>query len=211
MLVVIIHYSSIYVEFFKNQGVARAFDIYILPVYPCHIFMWLLVIVAFIKNRETTFYKGLADFTFIGGTAAGLIGTLFNMNFLNADVPSFLNYDLLKGLLSHIVMAFGTLYLFVFNYVKLEVVQSTISVAIGLIGFSIIGVIINTLFKIFNIPSLNTMFMLEPPFKEYPFINFLTIGILGLLITFIGILIYEHFTLPKEERWVTKMKLERKR
>ena len=82
---------------------------------------------------------------------------------------------------------------------------------IGLIGFSIIGVIINTLFKIFNIPSVNAMFMLEPPFKEYPFINFLTIGILGLLITFIGILIYEHFTLPKEERWVTKMKLERKR
>jgi hypothetical protein len=51
--------------------------------------------------------------------------------------------------------------------------------------------------------------MVEPPFKELPFVNYFTIGIFALLVSFVGLNIYEHFALPKEDRWITKIKEKR--
>jgi hypothetical protein len=209
ILVVIIHYSSLYVDFFNNNGDATIESNMILPVYPCNIIMWLLVIVSFIKNRDSNLYKTLAEFTFLGGTVCGMIGVLFNINFLNN--PDLGNYDIFKGLISHSVMIFGTIFLFVFNYVKLEVVRTTKSIFWGLVIFVTCGFMINVLFKIFDIPSVNAMFMLEPPLPQLPFFNFFTIGLLGLILSFIGLNIYESFTLPKEQRWISKNLIERKR
>ena len=209
ILVVIIHYSSLYVDFFSNNGDATIENNMILPVYPCNIIMWLLVIVAFKKNKDSNLYKTLAEFTFLGGTVCGMIGVLFNTNFLNN--PNLLDYDIFKGLISHTVMIFGTIYLFLFKYVKLEVVRTTKSIYWGLVIFSTCGILINTLFYIFGIDSVNAMFMLEAPIPSLPFINFFTIGILGLLISFVGLNIYEYFTLPKEQRWFTKFTIERRR
>ena len=70
------------------------------------------------------------------------------------------DYDILKGLLSHWVMIFGTIYLFVFKYIKVEVVNTTKSVFWGLVLFALIGTIINTLFFAFDIPNVNAMYML---------------------------------------------------
>lgn len=205
ILVVIIHYSAVYVEFFQNEGVAHAYDIYILPIYPCHIFIWLLVIVAFSRNKESRFYKGLIDFVVMVGGPSGLIGALFNVNFLNSDNPTFLDFFLLKGIVSHMVMLFGIVYLIVFDYFKPRLERTMVSVTIGFLSFVVIGFIINTLFAKFNIPFVNAMFLVEPPFPEYPFINFLTIGILALILLFIILIIYENFAFPKEERWLTKV------
>lgn len=200
--VVAIHYSSLYVDYFSNHGEALIENNMILPVYPCNIVMWLLLIVAFMKNKESKLYKTLSEFTFIGGTLCGLIGVLFNINFLNN--PNIFDYDIFKGLISHTVMIFGTVYLF--NYVKIEVVRTTKSIFWGLMIFSGCGLLINVLFHIFGIDSVNAMFMLEPPIPSLPFFNYFTIGILGMLLSFIGLNIYEHFALPKEERWLTKFK-----
>lgn len=205
--VVVIHYSSLYVDFFTNKGEAMIENNMILPVFPCNIIMWLLVIVAFIKNKESSLFKTLSEFTFIGGTICGVIGVLFNINFLNN--PNLLDYDIFKGLISHSVMVFGTIYLY--NYVKIEVVRTTKSIFWGLVIFSVLGLIINILFAIFDIPSVNAMFMLEPPFPEFPFINYFTIGILGMLVSFVGLNIYECIAYPKEERWLNRVLLERKR
>lgn len=200
--VVVIHYSSLYVDYFSNNGEAMIENNMILPVYPCNIIMWLLLIVAFMKNKESSIYKMLSEFTFIGGTFCGVIGVVFNINFLNN--PSLADYDILKGLISHSVMIFGTVYLFVFKYVKLETIRTTKSIFWGLLIFTICGGITNLLFVIFDIPSVNAMFMLEPPIESMPFFNFFTIGILGLILSFIGLNIYEGFTKPKEDRWLTK-------
>ncbi len=181
----------------------------ILPVYPCNIIMWLLLIVAFMKNKESNLYKTLSEFTFIGGTFCGLIGVLFNFNFF--DNPNLLDYDIFKGLISHSVMIFGTVYLGVFRYVKIEVYRTTKSIFWGLVLFASIGFIVNLLFYIFEIPSVNAMFMLEPPLASLPFFNFFTIGILGVVLSFVGLNIYESITLPKHERWLTKFILERKK
>lgn len=205
--VVAIHYSSLYVDFFTNKGEAMIENNMILPVFPCNIIMWLLLIVAFMKNKESNLYKTLSEFTFLGGTLCGLVGVLFNINFLNN--PDLLDYDIFKGLISHTVMVFGTIFLY--NYVKIEVVRTTKSIFWGLVLFSVLGLAINTLFAIFEIPSVNAMFMLEPPFPQFPFINYFTIGILGMLVSFVGLNIYECIVLPKEERWINKVLLERKR
>ena len=204
VLVVVIHYGSLYIDFFSQKGEAVIENNMLLPIYPCNIVMWLLLIVAFMKNKESMIYKYLSEFTFIGGTLCGLIGVIFNINFLNN--PDFLDYSILKGLVSHTVMIFGTIYLYLFDYVKLEVKRTMISIVIGLLIFTIIGLIINILFAIFDIPSVNAMFMLEPPLKDVPIFNFFTIGILGVLASFIGLNVYECFTLPKEERWLTKIR-----
>ena len=209
ILVVALHYSSVYVDFFKNGGSATIGSNMILPVYPCNIIMWMLVIVAFMKNRESKLYQTLSEYTFIGGTLCGLIGVFFNFNFL--DTPSFADYTVLKGLLSHSVMIFGTVYLFVFKYAKLEVVRTMRSIFYGLLIFTVIGFIINFSFAIFSVPSVNAMYMLEPPIPEVPILNFFTIGALALLLSFIGLNIYEIFTLPKEERFITKMLNKRRK
>lgn len=200
--VVIIHYSSLYVDFFSNQGNAMIENNMILPVYPCNIIMWLLLIVSLMKNKDSKIYKMISEFTFVGGTLCGLIGVLFNINFLNN--PNLLDYDIFKGLISHTIMIFGTIYLFVFKYVKLEVVRTTKSIIFGIVLFAICGLIVNTLFEIFNIPSVNAMYMLEAPLPALSFFNFYTIGIIGLVLAFIGLNLYEYFSLPLEERWLTK-------
>ena len=200
--VVVIHYSSLYVDYFSNQGQASIDCTMILPVYPCNIVMWLLLVVAFMKNKQSSIYKTLAEFTFLGGTFCGAVGALFNINFLNN--PNLADYDIFKGLFSHSVMVFGTVYLFVFDYVKIEVARTTKNIFIGLLIFAVCGLLVNTLFAIFDISSVNAMFMLEPPLPELPFFNFFTIGILGLIVVFLGLNVYERFAFKKEDRWLTK-------
>ena len=207
--VVLIHLSSLYVDFFANNGEAMIEDNILLPIYPCNIIMWLLVVVAFIKNKKSKIFNMLAQFTFLVGTVAGLAGVLINFNFLNN--PTLADYDILKGLLSHWVMIFGTIYLYVFKYIKLDVINTTKSITCGLLLFALIGAIINGLFFVFGIPNVNAMYMLYPPIPEFPFINFYTIGIFGVLITFIGLNIYEIFTVKKEDRWINRVVLERSR
>ena len=207
LVVVAIHYSSLYVDFFST-GSAMIEDNMILPVYPCNIIMWMLVIVAFFKNKDSKVYKVLSEYTFIAGTFCAFVGVAFNINFLND--PNLANYDILKGLLSHSVLLFGTIYLGVFDYVKIRVKSTSISIIIGLLMFSLCGILVNTLYYLFDIPSVNAMFMLEPPLPSLPFFNFFTLGLLGILLVFIGLNIYERFALPKEERWLTKI-IERRK
>lgn len=207
--VVLIHLSSLYVDFFTNNGEAFIEDNILLPIYPCNIIMWLLVLVAFMKNKTSKLFIVLAQITFVVGTVSGVIGVIVNFNFLNN--PTLLDYDILKGLLSHWFMIFGTIYLFVFKYIKLDVVNTTKSVFCGLVLFTLIGIVVNALFYIYEIPSVNAMYMLYPPIPQLPFINFYTIGLAGLLITFILLNLYEMVTLKKEDRWFNRVVLERKR
>ena len=207
--VVAIHYSSLYVDYFTNGGEAMIENNMILPVYPCNIVMWLLLIVAFMKNKNSSLYRTLSEFTFIGGTFCGLIGVLFNINFLNN--PDIFNYDIFKGLISHTVMIFGTVYLCVKGNMNIEVSRTTKSIFWGLVIFAVDGFIINALFEIFKIPSVNAMFMIEPPLPALPFFNFFTMGVLGVLLVFVGLNIYESIVLPKQDRWLTKVLAERKK
>lgn len=199
--VVILHYSSLYVEFFQTPGSAEVSDNMLFPIYPCNIIMWLLVIVAFMKKRDSRIYTILSEFVYLVGTFCGLVGVLYNFNFL--DYPSFGDYVVLKGLLSHTVMIFGTIYLGVMNYVKIRVPSATKSVFWGLILFVYLGAAINLTFILTGADrTSNAMFMMEAPIPTLPQLNFFVLGGLGFILVFIGLIVFERFKLPKEERWL---------
>ena len=82
--------------------------------------------------------------------------------------------------------------------------QVIISTVLCTLAEGICGLIVNTLFEIFNIPSVNAMYMLEAPLPALSFFNFYTISIIGIVLAFIGLNLYERFSLPLEERWLTK-------
>lgn len=136
ILTVIIHYSSLWVDYLTN-GSASVDNTMLFPIYPCNICMWLLLVYAFKKDKTSFIYKSMGEFLAIGGTLCGMIGLYANEIFLNN--PNFFDYDSLKGLLSHTVMIFGTLFILFQIYKNIRVKTIVISVSLGLGLFVIIG------------------------------------------------------------------------
>lgn len=202
LITVILHYSSLWVDYFTT-GEAKVDSNMLLPIYPCNICMWMLLIVAFMKNKKGTVYKILSEFLALGGTVCGLIGLFFNEIFLSN--PDFLDYDSLKGLLSHTTMIFGTMFLVSEGFAKIRTISMTLSNAIGLLIFALIGAIVNTLFYIFNLDPVNAMYMLEFPF-DIPGASFITLGIVGVISAFIITSIYELIFLTPSDRWYNNLK-----
>lgn len=201
IVTVILHYSTLWIDYLTT-GSANVDSVMLFPIYPCNIVMWMLLIVSLMRNQDSKIYKVLTDFIFYVGTFCGIIGIVINENYLNKQ--DLTNYSILKGLISHSTMLFGCLYLYVMKYVKINMKNNLISVVIGLMTFIVIGVFINTLFSICNLPPVNAMYLQKAPFPDLPFINTLTIGIAGVVITFILSTILEIINLPKEERWYKK-------
>ena len=199
---VVIHYSSLYVDFFKT-GTAEINDTMLLPVYPCNIAMWFLLIVAFLKNRESKVYKVMAEFTFYLGVVGGVVGILFNEVY--AATPNLSDWSVLKGLLSHATMLFGAIYLLLGGFIKIRV-SNTISVAIGMIFMVIDGGIIIGLYKLFNLTPQNIMYLLEPPYPNLPWLNTWVIGIAAVLLAFAITAVYEQIAIKKEDRWYNHLK-----
>ena len=202
IITVIIHYSSLWVDYLST-GSATVQASMLLPIYPCNVMMWLLLITSFVKKREGFAYKSLSEFTFLAGTFCGIIGILLNENY--GATPNLLEYEILKGLLSHSTMVLGCIYLKTAGFVKVRV-SNVISVALGLTLFLVDGLFINGLYKVFDLGSVNSMYLQHPPFENLPFLNTIFMGVMGLLLVFIITAIVEQVALPKEERWYTILK-----
>lgn len=201
VLTVILHFSSLWVDFFIEDEVVG--NSMLLPIYPCNVMMWLLLITAFTKKHEGFAFKALSEFVFWAGVVCGVIGIALNENYGNN--PNLLDYDIFKGLISHNTMLFGCLYLKTSNIVKIRV-SNVISVFFGLVLFLIDGAIINALFGLAGRDSVNSMYLLYPPFADYPFITTPLMGIAGLLIVFSISAIYERVALPENMRWNNLLK-----
>lgn len=206
ILTVVIHFSSLYVDYFST-GKAEIASTMLLPIYPCNIAMWMLVVCAFCKNKKAKWFSYFAEFTFYLGVVGGIIGIAFNEIYMGN--PTLASWGVLKGLLSHSVMLFGCIYLLVGGYIKIRV-KNVISVALGLIFMILDGAIIIGLFMLCKLDPPNAMYLLEKPFPQFGWINSLTIGIFALLLTFAITAIYEAVKLPKEERWYNKLKALKK-
>ena len=200
---VVIHYSDLWVDFFSNGGVAQIENNHILLIYPCHIIMWFLLVAALSNKKESVPIKVISEFAFWGGIVCGSIGIIFNINYDNN--PNLLDYDILKGLLSHSFMLFGCIYLLVGKYIKIRV-SNVLSCVAGLSFFIIDGAIINLLFEAFDIPSVNAMFLEEPPFPEHPWMSVHLLVIIVLPLLFGALALYEKKCFPEEERWNIKLK-----
>lgn len=202
ILTVLIHFSSLWTTYFQT-GTPEAQSVMILPIYPCNICMWLLLIVSFLKNKETVFYKLISEFTFWAGTICGIIGLVLNENYGNSAI-GMADYEILKGLLSHSTMILGCIYLLVGKYVKIRVFN-TLSAIAGLTLFIVDGLTIIGLHKLFNLDPPNSMFLLGLPY-DIPFMNTATIGVFAVLLVFGITCLVEVIAYKKEDRWYTKLK-----
>ena len=113
--------------------------------------------------------------------------------------------DVLKGLLSHSTMLIGIIYLLVAGLVKIRV-KNVISVIVGLMIFFVDGVIINTLYAICELEPCNSMYLLEAPFADMPWLITPVMGLMGVAVAFIITAVYEQIALPKEERWYSLLR-----
>ncbi|MBR2969545.1 MAG: YwaF family protein [Clostridia bacterium] len=206
LLTVIIHYSRLYVDYFTT-GSAEIGSNMILPVYPCNIAMWLLLIVAFYKNKQSKVFKVLAEITFYLGIVGGIAGIVLNE--IYASNPNLADWSVLNGLLSHCTMLFGCIYLLVGKYIRIRV-DNMISVVIGLLLLFVDGWLIIGLYKMFALDPPNSMYLLSPPVEALPWFNTYLIGLIAIVVFFTITSIYEWIAVPKEERWYRKIKKERK-
>lgn len=203
VVTVVLHYSNIWVQFFGNGGSTDGLEgSHLLPIYPCHIMMWLLFIAAFIKNKSETAFTVLSEFCFWGGIVCGSIGILLNENYGNT--PDLRDYEVLKGLLSHSTLLLGCIYMRVGGFMKVRVFN-TVSVAIGLILFLVDGFFANWLYKVCGLPEVNAMYLLYSPFPTMPWLSPVLMGVVGLTLLFIGLALYE-LSFPEEERWYQKLR-----
>ena len=202
ILTVVLHFSTLYVDFFKT-GIATVESPQLLPIYPCNIVMWLLLICAFIKNPENKVARTVLEFTFWAGIVCGIIGVVFNENYGNN--PTLTDWSVFKGLLSHSTMIFGCLYILLAGLIKIRV-RNCVSVFLGLCLFLLDGFIINSLYKIFKLGECNSMYLQELPFVNAPWLNVYTIGIFAIVLVFVLTILYEQLFVKKEERFTTLLK-----
>lgn len=200
VITVVIHYSSLWVDFFATGGNATFESTHILPVYPCNVVMWMLLAAAAMKNKNSTIFHLLGEFCFLGGTVCGVVGIVLNANF--DATPTLADYDIFKGLLSHSTMLFGCLYLFTGKFVRLRMFN-TVSVTAGLGTFVICGMIVNQLYLQFGMDPPDGMFLRSNPYLPVSPI-FLGIGVVLILFSIHAL---RELRLPREERWYVKRKL----
>lgn len=207
LLTVIIHYSPLYVNYFAT-GSAEIEAPMLLPIYPCNIAMWLLLITAFSKNKQSYVFKVIAEITFYLGIIGGLFGIMLNE--IYASTPDLTDWGVMNGMLSHSTMLLGCIYLLVGKYIKIRV-SNLISIFIGLMFLFVDGWIIIGLYTLFRLDAPNSMFLLEPPLDSLPWFNTYLIGIFAMLLFFFITVLYEQVALKKEDRWYTKIKNRRKK
>lgn len=202
ILTVVLHYSSLYVDFLTT-GTATIEDNMLFAVYPCNVTMWLLLIVAFKKNKSGKVFTTLADITFYLGIIGGVIGIVFNEIYGNTGTLA--DYDTLKGLLSHCTLIFGSIYLLVGGYIKIRV-SNTISAFIGAVLLFVDGWFIIGIYTLCGLEPPNTMYLLESPFAGMEWFNSTVIGLAVILLVFAITAIYEQIALKKEDRWYSILK-----
>ena len=200
---VVIHYSNLWVDFFATGGTAYIENNHILPVYPCNVLMWMLLIVALLNNKKSVIFHMLAEFCFYAGTISGIVGIVFNINF--GHNPTLADYNILKGMLSHSTMIFACIYLLVGRFIKIRVFNA-LSVTAGLGCFVICGLVVNSLYEAFGMVAPDGMFLYSNPIIP---VSPILLGLIAVIFIF-GILALWELKLPREERWYVKL-FERKK
>lgn len=198
IITVMIHYSDLWVDYFTNGGIAEIQSTHILPVYPCNVVMWMLLVASLLKDKDRLLFQLLGEFCFYGGTLCSVLGIALNFNFDNN--PTLADYDVLKGLLSHSTMLVGCLYMLVGRYIKISMFNP-VSVAAGLGVFVSCGTAVNALYTSFGMEPPDGMWLLSNPYISMPP---MLLGLFLVIALFFVLALWE-LRLPVEERWYHKL------
>ena len=194
IITVLIHYSAMFVHFYNGDFFIE--DNLFLPVYPCNVMMWINFILIFLIGKKNKAFKILAEFSFWSGTICGFIGLCLNKNFLNT--PLFSDYDILKGLLSHVTMIFCSVYLGTCGYVKIKTIDNFKSLLIGCVILALSSFVSDYILEQMGREAVNGMLL--KPLEETPIANFYCISLAGAILFFVISTIYESYVY-KEEAW----------
>lgn len=210
ILTVLVHYSSILYHFIA-EGDATTVIVhnpqYLLPIYPCNVVMWLCVIVALIKDSKSKIFITLTEFITFFGILSGVIGMSLNFDFIAN--PTFLDYDVTKGMFSHSLMILNCCLFPVFGYIRINTPRNILSVFIGVLLLWVIGLYNNLTFKLlttYSLESINSMFLVCSPFAAAPWLTFYPIVVMMLILYFIFFNVYEIIAYKKGERWFNKIR-----
>ena len=198
ILTVVIHYSNIWVNYFASGGSATLENNHILPVYPCNVVMWMLLIAACCRDKKRLLFQLLGEFCFYAGTVCGVLGIVLNANFDNT--PTLADYDVLKGLLSHSTMLFGCLYMLVGRFIRIRVFN-VVSLCAGLGCFVFCGVSVNALYMHFGMEPPDGMWLLSNPYFR---VSPMVLSAIAIALLFVALCIWER-RLPEDERWYNKL------
>lgn len=198
---VLIHYSPLYYDYFTT-GSAEVYGTMLLPIYPCNVAMWLLVLTAFWKNKGGGFFRVLAESTFYLGVVGGVVGILFNEIYISD--PDLTNWHVLHGLLSHSTMLLGCIYLLAGGYIKIRV-DNVVSGVCCLLLLIADGIVVIAIHRLCGLTPPNCMFLLENPFPQIKWFNPLVLGVFAVLLLFAVTAVYEQIALEKEDRWYSRL------
>jgi len=200
IITVVIHYSNLWVDYFATGGEATIENNHILPVYPCNVVMWMLLVAALLQNKKRLLFQLLGEFCFYGGIVCGVIGIVLNANF--DSTPTLADYDILKGMLSHSTMLLGCIYMRTGGFIRIRMFN-VVSVTTGLATFVVCGLLVNGLYKANGMEAPDGMFLQSNPYFDT---SIIVLGLLAVAILFC-ILSVRELRLPREERWYTKLKV----
>ena len=179
-----------------------------LPVYPCNAIMWLNVFMIPFLFKKGKAFTILATISFFIGTMCGFIGLTFNENFLRT--PDLHDISILKGLLSHGMMIFTCLSLFVLNKLKINTIKNVLHSLFGFLYFIICYFISNIVLGIKGLDRVD-YYYISTSMENVPFINFYTISIIGLILLIVITLIYEKVKYKEEDRSIYYLKVRFKK
>ncbi|MBE6960114.1 MAG: hypothetical protein E7448_05285 [Ruminococcaceae bacterium] len=198
IITVVLHYSNLWVDYFTTGGNSTVASNQLLPIYPCNVIMWMLLIASLLRDKQRRLFQILGEFCFLIGSVCGTLGIVLNFNF--ANTPTLADYDILKGMLSHSTMLFGCLYLYFGGFVRVRMFNF-VSVIAGLSCFIFCGVLTNELFQHFGMEAPDGMWLHSNPYNlRFPPM------VLALIVTTVLFTIINlwQLHLHKEDRWYKK-------
>lgn len=175
----------------------------VLPIYPCNIVMWGLLILALIKNENSKSFRIAVDFLFFFGIVSGFFGLVANGDYFNPNVVK--NYDIYKSAVAHGFMIFNILLLPLFGYIKLNAFENTLRTLIGTVIMGLVGLYCSAIELVLRgkdlVVSWNAMFLFRSPFDGIPFLKFYIVMPIFIVVLLGVLTIIELFKKEKGKRW----------
>ena len=182
-----------------------------MPLYPCNIVMWLTLIFALLKNKNSKFGEFCVDFIFWFGVAAAVIGMFANEDFIRTK--SIADYAILKSIIAHATLLFNVLLLPIFGYVKIDVKRNFKNIIISLLMMGIIGAYCTLIFHALVSEAqayfINSMFIVHSPFAGLDFLTYPVVALIAVPVYFVLFVVCDLCAHKKGERFYNKTKNNR--
>lgn len=206
LVTVLVHFSLVWTSYLQT-GTAMVTPSILFPIFFCNLAMWMLLVAAFWKNKESKLFKWIATFAAYAGIIGALVTTFYpDFYIANPDVS---NWMVLRSMIDHTTMMIGCLYLFVGGYIEVRVFN-VVPFVCGLLFSGVVGLINNGIFSLCGLPAQNSMYLQKPAIEGVPFLSCYVIGLMAVALVFIVGVIYEFIALKKEDRWYNHIHFKNK-